>query len=109
MNPNASIQSAKPSGLEILAFRLDEEWFAFPVVDVFEIIPEPKITWLPNLPAAILGIIYHRGSFVSVTDLSILFSSPSAQSEEHHKNKELLLIKFQGMVTAARIQRGDCD
>lgn len=58
---------------QYLTFLLDEEIFAFDVMNIKEVIDYPKVTKLPNSPVYMEGIINLRGRGVPVIDLRVKF------------------------------------
>lgn len=57
-----------------LSFSLGNEIYAFPVLDVREIIRFSPITPVPSMPAHVLGVINLRGSVVPILDLRAKFA-----------------------------------
>lgn len=54
---------------QLVVFSLGDEFFAVDVLNVREVLNASSITFLPNVPSHIMGIINLRGNIVSVTDL----------------------------------------
>lgn len=57
-----------------LTFIIEDEIFGIDISRVIEIIPVPVITWMPENPNAIKGIINLRGSIIPVIDVRIRFN-----------------------------------
>ena len=55
--------------MELLSFSLAESTYALPLSPVREIVVLPPITRVPNVPAAMRGVISLRGAVVPVVDL----------------------------------------
>ncbi|MCE5190520.1 MAG: chemotaxis protein CheW [Actinomycetia bacterium] len=58
--------------LELLLFRLGEEWYAVPISGVREIVNDFVLTPIPRVPDFIQGVTNVRGEIVSVTDIAAL-------------------------------------
>lgn len=58
---------------QYVVFRLEEEEYAAPILDVQEIIPTGDITPFPNVPEYIVGIINVRGTVATVINLAKRF------------------------------------
>lgn len=56
-----------------LTFFIDDEVFGIDICHVLEIISVSAITWIPENPEAIKGIINLRGSIIPVIDVRIRF------------------------------------
>ncbi len=54
---------------ELLTFQLDDSPYAIPVERVREIVRLRKVTPVPRVPAAVIGVIALRGEIVQVVDL----------------------------------------
>ena len=59
--------------LQLLVFRLSNEWYGIDVVKTKEVVKIEKVVYLPSSPHYILGVINLRGTILSVTDLKKLF------------------------------------
>ena len=71
--PNASVPAQ-----QLLAFRLAQEFFALPILQVQEIRGITPITPIPNAPEHIRGVINLRGTIVPVIDLRTRFGLEQA-------------------------------
>ena len=71
MQPDTAHQGGGET--QYLTFQLGGEEFAFGIMRVKEILEYDTITRVPNVPAAVRGVINLRGSVVPVVDLSLLF------------------------------------
>lgn len=58
---------------QYLAFKLEEETFAFDIARVREVLEVVKVTKVPQTPAMMKGVINLRGSVVPVIDMRIKF------------------------------------
>lgn len=61
-----------------LRFIIDNEYYAFPISGVQEIIPVPRIIGVPEFPAYAKGIINVRGSVIPIIDTRLRFHMPEA-------------------------------
>jgi purine-binding chemotaxis protein CheW len=62
-----------------LTFRLGEEVFALPILDITEIIEYSSLTAVPMMPPFIRGVLNLRGLVVPVVDLAARFGRPSTR------------------------------
>ena len=70
------IDTAQQTGEQMeqyVVFRLEDEEYAAPILDVQEIIPTGDITPFPNVPEYIVGIINVRGTVATVINLASRF------------------------------------
>ena len=58
--------------VQLLLFRISEEWYAVPLGRVREVRRECSVSPLPCVPDFVLGVMSLRGEVVSVTDLGRL-------------------------------------
>ena len=68
--------------LQIIVFRLSQEWYGVEIRKVKEVIRVTKITYLPSSPEYIAGIVNLRGNILSVTDLKRIFNLPHEEPTE---------------------------
>lgn len=80
-----STQLAGHNRLALLLFRLDErQYFGINVFKVREVIPCPKLSWMPATHPQVAGVADIRGKVVPVIDLSRAINGvPSADSARH--------------------------
>jgi chemotaxis signal transduction protein len=71
-------QKTVESSQQYLTFRLGNEWYALMVSHLAEVLPLPKITRVPSVPAYLLGVINLRGEVLSVIDLKRFFEVPES-------------------------------
>ncbi len=55
--------------VELLAFHMSDEEFAFRISDIEEILRYQRITFVPRMPDYVLGITSLRGKIIPVVDL----------------------------------------
>ncbi|MDE6182446.1 MAG: chemotaxis protein CheW, partial [Eubacteriales bacterium] len=65
-----------------LTFIIEDEIFGIDIAHVMEIIPVPVITWVPENPEAIKGIINLRGSIIPVIDVRLRFEKEERAYDE---------------------------
>lgn len=65
-----------------LTFFIDNESFGIDIYHVLEIISVSAITWIPENPEAIKGIINLRGSIIPVIDVRIRFEKEERAYDE---------------------------
>ena len=82
-----------------LTFVIEDEIFGIDISQVIEIIPVPAITWMPENPEAIKGIINLRGSIIPVIDVRIRFNKQERPYDEftciiiiEHENNQIGII-----------------
>lgn len=82
-----------------LTFVIEDEIFGIDISQVIEIIPVPAITWMPENPEAIKGIINLRGSIIPVIDVRIRFNKEERAYDEftciiiiEHDNNQIGII-----------------
>ena len=72
----------KEETVQIVFFRLAQEWYGVEITKVKEVIKVEKITYLPSSPEHIAGIVNLRGNILSVTDLKMIFGLPHEELTE---------------------------
>ena len=82
--------------IQLLIFRLSNEWYAVESKEVREIVKLGKITYLPLSAKHIAGIINLRGRILSVTDMKKIFN---LAQEEVSDTTRLVVIKNEIMET----------
>jgi purine-binding chemotaxis protein CheW len=65
-----------------LAFSLNDEEFAIPLLNVKEVIAMPDITPIPYTPQHFLGIMNLRGQVISIVDLRVKFKMKKAEKTQ---------------------------
>ncbi len=68
--------------LQVVVFRLRNEFYALPVGDVREVVRIPEITPLPRAPAFLRGVTNLRGRVVPVIDLRKQLDRPGEQPSQ---------------------------
>jgi len=83
--------------VNLVVFRLANEWYGVAITDVREVVNFEKIFYLPSSPEHITGIFNLRGNILSVTDLKKVFSLPA---EEMTANSRLVVVSSGHFETA---------
>lgn len=65
-----------------LAFKLADEEFGLPILQVIEIIGLMEVTKVPRTDAYVRGVINLRGRVIPVADLRVLFGMESVEATE---------------------------
>jgi purine-binding chemotaxis protein CheW len=65
-----------------LIFKLGDEYYGLPVLQVREIIRLVEITPIPRMPAFIRGVINLRGRIIPVLDLRLRFDLAAAEATQ---------------------------
>jgi purine-binding chemotaxis protein CheW len=78
--PLPQLQVELSDGLELLVFSRAGSAYAVSAAHVVEIVPLAEPTPLPRVPAAVLGVMNHRGRIVPLVDVVRLL--PGAGAEE---------------------------
>ena len=81
--------------LTVVLIRLGREIFGLDVETVLEIRPKEAITYVPRVPAWVLGVTNVRGRVLSVVDLQAYLGLPSGPQAEHEAVSEEFLIAVQ--------------
>ncbi len=86
--------------VQLLAFRLANEEYAFRIDEIDEIVRPQRITKIPNTRPSLLGITSLRGKIIPVVDLRRMFSLGEAPEGADRKQKILILKGPKGPVGA---------
>ncbi|MGK5090687.1 chemotaxis protein CheW [Deltaproteobacteria bacterium TL4] len=65
--------------LQYFTFKIDDEIFAFKILNVREVLEFRKVTKVPQTPDFMCGVINLRGSVVPVLDLGLKLGMPEIQ------------------------------
>ncbi|MET0519939.1 MAG: chemotaxis protein CheW [Burkholderiaceae bacterium] len=75
-------QAGDATMLDIASVLVDGQWLGLPARQTVEALERPRITGLPNAPAALIGMLQHQGQMLPVLDLGrLLFGRPSASEQ----------------------------
>jgi purine-binding chemotaxis protein CheW len=72
-------EELKEETLQLVVFRLSQEWYGIEITKLREAMKIDKITYLPSSPTYIAGIVNLRGNILSVTDLKRIFGLPQEE------------------------------
>jgi chemotaxis signal transduction protein len=68
--------------LDIASFLVDGQWLGLPARQTVAALERPRITGLPNAPAALIGMLNYQEQMLPVLDLGrLLYGRPSAAAE----------------------------
>lgn len=68
--------------MQIVVFKLGEEFFGVETLNVQNISEMMEITKIPNAPSYIKGLINLRGNIISLLDLNLLLENNNLTSEQ---------------------------
>lgn len=89
--------SEKEQLIQLVGFKIDKELFGVDILMVQEIIRSAPITYVPNSPEFVEGVINLRGSIIPVIDLRKRLNLHTANYE---KEKDwILILDISGRVT----------
>lgn len=83
MSTSVDSDTAIPDDIEdtlkgrYLTFRVGDEEYGIEILHVIEIVGVQEITWVPNVPSFVRGVINLRGHVIPVIDVRERFSMPS--------------------------------
>ncbi|HET6451402.1 MAG TPA: chemotaxis protein CheW [Spirochaetia bacterium] len=64
---------------QLIGFTVGDEEYGLELLKVREVIRTRQVTWLPNAPSSVKGIINLRGQVIPIIDLRERFDLPRAQ------------------------------
>lgn len=79
--------------LQLVGFRIGRETFGLPIALVREIVRVPEITFVPNAPEYIEGVINLRGRIIPVVDLRKRFGE---KITEPNKRNRIVVAELEG-------------
>lgn len=83
---------------QLVAFEVDGQEYAFPLLDVAEIVRPPEhVAKVPRAPAHVLGLVDLRGDLLPLVSLRGLFGLPAAGPDERSR---ILVVQLPGRATA---------
>lgn len=78
--PSVAVEEEPPG--EFLAFWLEDELYAVPLLEVREVVKVPPLTEVPRGPRTLLGVMNLRGEVLPVYDVKQLLRLPSRAAGE---------------------------
>lgn len=66
-------------GVRALLVPVRDDWYAFPLERIGEVLDEAPVTRLPDAPRSVLGLVNVRGRVVPVLDLAVLLGLPALE------------------------------
>ena len=90
-------KESREKTLNLVVFRLANEWYGVMITDVREVVNFEKISFLPSSPEHITGIFNLRGNILSVTDLKKVFN---LAAEEMTERSRLVVVSAGNFETA---------
>ncbi|MCZ7583660.1 MAG: chemotaxis protein CheW [Deltaproteobacteria bacterium] len=66
--------------LQVLGFRLGDQFYGFDVSNVYEVSRMVAVTELPDSPPEVLGVVNYRGNIIPVVDLRLRFGLAPRES-----------------------------
>jgi purine-binding chemotaxis protein CheW len=88
-----------------LAFSLNEEEYAIPLLHVKEVIALPEVTQIPYTPSHFLGIMNLRGQVISIVDLRLKFKMKKA---EKTTETTVVICDFDSVVLGVVVDSVNC-
>ena len=76
-------REAEEAQAEFVIVRLDDEYFAFDVADVAEILPYSEPVRMPRAPKFLVGLVDVRGHLLPVVDLRLRAELSNAGAARH--------------------------
>ncbi len=92
---NNNVQE-NPGYIQVVCFNLEDEEYAFNILNIKEVIHLAAITHVPQMPEFVLGVINIRGTIVPVFDLRKKFDLPVR--ENTNDTRIIVTILMTGMV-----------
>lgn len=97
-------EAMSATAMSILTFRVAEQTYALPVSRVAQIIEMVAITFLPQAPAAVQGVINYRGVLAPVVDVRARFGLPP---RAYDLNTPIILVDFQDTLIGIVVDQVD--
>jgi len=82
---------------QLVTFRLDDQEYALPIVNVVQVVRIVAITPMPEAPEFVKGVINVRGKVIPVIDLHKRFGLPP---RPYDLNTQLLIAQMDGRMMA---------
>ena len=78
---------------QLIIFRLENEWFALPSIEIQEVLRVQEVTYLPGMPPAIAGVASIRGTIVLVVEPKQLLHLPHSSGIQ---GRYILVVNHKG-------------
>jgi len=85
------VKESQEKSVVLIVFRLGEQRYAIPLVQVVEIQPFEQYSPVPGVPPFIKGVMNVRGQIFTVVDLRVFFSVASGQASE--RGESILIVE----------------
>ncbi len=77
-------QEQKPQEeLQVIGFKLGDEEFAIPILNILEIVKPIEYTRIPRTPDYVLGVFNLRGNVFPLIDLRLKFKISASKIDKH--------------------------
>jgi purine-binding chemotaxis protein CheW len=78
---------------QLISFAVGAEDYGLELLRVREVIRMPQITWLPQAPRCVKGVINLRGDVIPIVDLRERFGM---QAQEHTAMTRVIVVEVEG-------------
>lgn len=99
----AQTEAASEAHEHLVTFRLAEEEYGIPIMDIQEIIRVPRITGVPNAPGGVIGVTSLRNRIIPVLDLRTKFGLPPCPNDARRDEERCLVVNVGGAAMALRV------
>jgi len=93
---NTSTSASTKDSVQLVVFRLGEEYFGVDIAQVQEINRLIEVTKIPQTPDFIEGVVNLRGQIIPIIDLRKRFNFPG--KVEHSKETRIVVVETGGLV-----------
>ena len=76
-------EEAPQEELQVIGFKLGEEEFGIPILNILEIVKPIEYTRIPRTPDYVLGVFNLRGNVFPLIDLRLKFKMPAKKMDKH--------------------------
>lgn len=99
----AGAETAAEVHEHLVTFRLAEEEYGVPIMDIQEIIRVPRITCVPNAPSGVIGVTSLRNRIIPVLDLRTKFGLAPRPDDARREDERCLVVNVGGAAMALRV------
>jgi purine-binding chemotaxis protein CheW len=82
-NPRSKIDGSEEAQAEFVVIRLEDQYFAFDVADVAEVLPYSEPVRMPRAPRFLVGLVDVRGVMLPVVDLRLRAELKASDAARH--------------------------